>query len=400
MASILESLMSALGPSVVDPIASRLGESNDTVQRGLQGSAAAMLGGIAAKADQPGFIGQIFSLVSNPANSATSPSNTISTPASTSPGIGGATATDLGSRFLSTIFGSNTSAVSDAVAKTSGLAGSKASALLTMAAPLVLGFLGQHVRENNLSEGDLAGKLKAEAPSLQRFLPAGFGSLIGGASHVAAAVPAAVAPAAVAAVGAGKRWLWPVIIIIVAIILACLWFFNRAKAPMPEAVQTPVTAPAATTPPGQTQLKLPDGTELNVPESGIESQLVAFIQDSSKPVDKTTWFNFDRLVFDTGKTTLQDSSQEQLNNVAAILKAYPNVHAKIGGYTDNTGNAAANLKLSAARAKSVMDALVAAGVDKSRLESEGYGDQHPVADNSTEDGRAQNRRIALRVTAK
>ena len=192
MASILESLMSALGPSVVDPIASRLGESNDTVQRGLQGSAAAMLGGIAAKADQPGFIGQIFSLVSNPANSATSPSNTISTPASTSPGIGGATATDLGSRFLSTIFGSNTSAVSDAVAKTSGLAGSKASALLTMAAPLVLGFLGQHVRENNLSAGDLAGKLKAEAPSLQRFLPAGFGSLIGGASHVAAAVPAAV----------------------------------------------------------------------------------------------------------------------------------------------------------------------------------------------------------------
>ncbi len=397
MASILESLMSALGPGVVDPIASRLGESNDAVQRGLQGGAAAMLGGIAAKADQPGFMGQIFSLVSNPASSLSSVVSNLGS--ATAPGGAASTATDLGSRFLSTIFGSNTSAVSDAVAKTSGLTGSKASALLAMAAPLVLGFLGQHVRENNLSAGDLAGKLKAEAPSLQRFLPAGLGSLLGGASHVAAAVPAAVAPAAVAAASAGKRWLWPVIIII-AIILACLWFFNRAKAPAPEAVQTPVTAPVATTPPGQTQLKLPDGTELNVPESGIESQLVAFIQDSSKPVDKTTWFNFDRLVFDTGKTTLQDSSQEQLNNVAAILKAYPNVHAKIGGYTDNTGNAAANLKLSAARAKSVMDALVAAGVDKSRLESEGYGDQHPVADNSTEDGRAQNRRIALRVTAK
>lgn len=398
MASILESLMSALGPSVVDPIASRLGESNDAVQRGLQGGAAAMLGGIAAKADQPGFMGQIFSLVSNPAASASSLSSVVSNLGAAAPGSAASPLTDLGSRFLSTIFGSNTSAVSDAVAKTSGLAGSKASALLAMAAPLVLGFLGQHVRENNLSAGDLAGKLKAEAPGLQRFLPAGFGSLLGGASHLAAAVPAAVAPVAVAAASAGKRWLWPVIIII-AIILACLWFFNRSKAPVPEAVQTPVTAPA-TTPPGQTQLKLPDGTELNVPESGIESQLVAFIQDSSKPVDKTTWFNFDRLVFDTGKTTLQDSSQEQLNNVAAILKAYPNVHAKIGGYTDNTGNAAANLKLSAARAKSVMDALVAAGVDKSRLESEGYGDQHPVADNSTEDGRAQNRRIALRVTAK
>ncbi|HEV2710213.1 MAG TPA: OmpA family protein [Edaphobacter sp.] len=341
----------------------------------------------------------MFSLVSNPANSASSLSSAVSNLGSATPGGAGSTATDLGSRFLSTIFGSNTSAVSDAVGKTSGLDGSKASALLAMAAPLVLGFLGQHLRENNLSEGDLAGKLKAEIPSLQRFLPTGFGSLLGGASHVAAAVPAAIAPAAVAAVGAGKRWLWPVIIII-AIILACLWYFNRAKAPAPEAVQTPVTAPVATTPPGQTQLKLPDGTELNVPESGIENQLVTFINDTSKPVDKTTWFNFDRLAFDTGKSTLQPSSQEELNNVAAILKAYPNVHAKIGGYTDNTGNAAANLKLSAARAKNVMDGLVAAGVDKSRLESEGYGDQHPGADNSTEDGRAQNRRIALRVTAK
>jgi OmpA-OmpF porin, OOP family len=48
----------------------------------------------------------------------------------------------------------------------------------------------------------------------------------------------------------------------------------------------------------------------------------------------------------------------------------------------------------------VMNAIVAAGIDPSRLESEGYGEDHPVADNSTEDGRAQNRRIALRVTAK
>lgn len=399
MASILESLMSALGPNVVDPIASRLGESSDTVQRGLQSGAAAMLGGIAAKADQPGFMGQIFSLISNPANSASSLSSLASDPASTAPGVAGSTATDLGSQFLSSIFGSNTSAVSEAVGKASGLAGSKASALLTMAAPLVLGVLGQHVRENNLSAGDLAAKLKAEAPSLQRFLPAGFGSLLGGASHVATAVPAGVAPAVVAAGGEGKRWLWPVIIII-AIILACLWFFNRAKVPPPEAMQTPVTAPAATTPAGLSHLKLPDGTELNVPESGVESQLVTFINDTSKPVDKTTWFNFDRLAFDTGKSTLQPSSQEQLNNVAAILKAYPKVHVKIGGYTDNTGNAKANLKLSAARAKSVMDGLVAAGVDKLQLESEGYGDQHPVADNSTEDGRAQNRRIALRVTAK
>jgi outer membrane protein OmpA-like peptidoglycan-associated protein len=145
---------------------------------------------------------------------------------------------------------------------------------------------------------------------------------------------------------------------------------------------------------------LPDGVELNIPQNGIENKLIAFIKDPSKPVDETTWFNFDRLLFDTNSATLQPSSQEQLKNIAEILKAYPNVHVKIGGYTDNTGDAQANMALSSDRAKNVMDALVGLGVDSSRLESQGYGDAYPVGDNSTEDGRAMNRRIALRVTQK
>jgi K(+)-stimulated pyrophosphate-energized sodium pump len=86
--------------------------------------------------------------------------------------------------------------------------------------------------------------------------------------------------------------------------------------------------------------------------------------------------------------------------VADILKAFPAVAIKLGGYTDNTGNADNNLKLSVDRAKSVMQSLVAKGVEASRIESEGYGDQHPVASNDTEEGRNQNRRISIRVTEK
>ena len=391
--SIVDSLMGMLGPQVIGPIASRLGESTDTVQRGLQSGSAAMLAGIAAKADQPGFLSQIFSLVTNPANSSGALASLTSNPVSAAPGSG-APLGDLASRFTSSIFGSGQSAVADAVGRFSGLAGGKASSLMAMAAPLVLGVLGQHVRENGLSAGDLGSALKAEAPNLQRFLPSGIGSLLSGG------IPslATVAPAAAAA-DAANRWLWPAVVII-ALILAALWFFNRSKAPVPEAAApAPVTAPA-TLPAGFFKLKLPDGTELNVPESGIENQLATFIADSSKPVDKTTWFNFDRLTFDTGKATLQSSSQEQLDNVAAILKAYPNVHVKVGGYTDNSGKAAANLKLSDDRAKNVMDALVAGGIDKARLEAKGYGDAHPVASNDTEEGRAQNRRISLLVTQK
>ncbi len=146
--------------------------------------------------------------------------------------------------------------------------------------------------------------------------------------------------------------------------------------------------------------KLPDGVELNIPANGIESKLIAFIEDKSKMVDKTTWFSFDRLEFATGKSTLLPKSQEQLTNIAAILKAYPNVDLKLGGYTDNTGSAAVNMKLSDDRAKSTMAELVTMGVAASRLAAEGYGPEHPVTSNETAEGRQRNRRIDVRVTKK
>ena len=147
-------------------------------------------------------------------------------------------------------------------------------------------------------------------------------------------------------------------------------------------------------------VKLPNGVELNVPEFGVERKLIAFIEDKNKPIDKTTWFSFDRLDFETGSATLKPSSAEQLKNIAEIMKAYPKVKMKIGGYTDNVGNADANLKLSQKRAENTMQEIVKLGVDAKRLEAEGYGEKHPVADNSTEEGRAKNRRIDLRVTSK
>ncbi|HET8762879.1 MAG TPA: OmpA family protein, partial [Gemmatimonadales bacterium] len=139
---------------------------------------------------------------------------------------------------------------------------------------------------------------------------------------------------------------------------------------------------------------------LSVPDTGLEARVVAFLNDSNASPDEDTWFNFDRLRFETGSATLMPESQAQLRNLAAILAAYPEVHAKIGGYTDSTGNDDANRTLSENRARNVMDQLVSLGVDKGRLESEGYGEEHPVASNSTEAGRAQNRRIALRITEK
>lgn len=149
-----------------------------------------------------------------------------------------------------------------------------------------------------------------------------------------------------------------------------------------------------------TDLTLDGGVSLKgVNVKGIESNLVNFIK-SDAAVDKETWFDFDRLTFETGSATLKSESQEQLKNIAEILKAYPAVNVKLGGYTDNTGNASSNLKLSGDRATSVKGELVKLGIDAGRLEAEGYGQEHPVASNDTEEGKAQNRRISIRVTKK
>jgi outer membrane protein OmpA-like peptidoglycan-associated protein len=144
---------------------------------------------------------------------------------------------------------------------------------------------------------------------------------------------------------------------------------------------------------------LPTNVDLNVPERGVESQVIEYLNDPSKQVEPAVWFNFDRLLFETGSATLKPESEDQLKNIAQILKAYPSVKMKIGGYTDNTGNPEANLKLSQERATNVRDAIVALGISPDRVTAEGYGEQFPVADNSTPE-RQENRRIALHVTEK
>ena len=141
---------------------------------------------------------------------------------------------------------------------------------------------------------------------------------------------------------------------------------------------------------------LPTGVNLNIPEFGIENKFLSLIV-SDRDSDEPTWIDFDRINFETGSADLSISSQEQISNMAEILTAYPDISIKIGGYTDNTGSDEINLTISQQRADSVRNALIGKGIEESRLEAEGYGSQHPIATNDTEEGRAKNRRIAVRI---
>ena len=99
--------------------------------------------------------------------------------------------------------------------------------------------------------------------------------------------------------------------------------------------------------------------------------------------------------FDSAKLT--DSVSERLDNFVNFLNEYPQAQVEITGYTDSSGPAAYNQKLSERRAQSVADYLIAAGIDADRFTVTGMGEENPVADNSTHEGREKNRRVEVVV---
>jgi len=99
--------------------------------------------------------------------------------------------------------------------------------------------------------------------------------------------------------------------------------------------------------------------------------------------------------FDTGKSDLRPEGKAAVAEIVAALKSSPALKVSIEGHTDNVGTPAANKALSEKRAQSVMAAVVAGGVDAKRLAAAGFGQEKPIADNRSEEGRAKNRRVEL-----
>lgn len=104
------------------------------------------------------------------------------------------------------------------------------------------------------------------------------------------------------------------------------------------------------------------------------------------------------IFFKTNESELQESSEIELSKLISFLKQNPNVHIEIQGHTDSVGQADYNQKLSTARAKSVYDFLIKHSIEDKRLTYKGFGDKNPIAENTNEAGRAQNRRTAFKVT--
>jgi OOP family OmpA-OmpF porin len=145
----------------------------------------------------------------------------------------------------------------------------------------------------------------------------------------------------------------------------------------PEPARAPEPAPVATAP-------------VEAPAPAPVAEVVEIVRPAAhtKLVLDGTHFNFD-------KATLRPQGKGKLDEDAKMLNAYPDIHAKISGYTDSIGTKKYNLKLSKARAATVAKYLESKGVAADRLTEEGYGESNPVASNKTVAGRAKNRRVEI-----
>lgn len=149
-----------------------------------------------------------------------------------------------------------------------------------------------------------------------------------------------------------------------------------------------------------------NGEKLHAYKGGLEETIIGFLKADgyNKAADddalKGTWYSFDHVNFKMGSSNqLEEGSQEQIDNLAKILKVFPDAKIKIGGYTDKTGDEAINKKISTARANFIKAELSKAGVGGQVVSAEGYGSEHAtVPVEASDEERAKDRKMAVRFT--
>ncbi len=103
------------------------------------------------------------------------------------------------------------------------------------------------------------------------------------------------------------------------------------------------------------------------------------------------------ITFDSNESIVKSSFKPVLDSIAKVLNEYDKTYVNVAGYTDNTGSASLNKKLSNERADAVANYLIMKGVASTRINSAGYGSSNPIASNSTAAGREQNRRVEIKL---
>ncbi len=118
----------------------------------------------------------------------------------------------------------------------------------------------------------------------------------------------------------------------------------------------------------------------------------------ARPTDRGLVLTLGDVLFDFGQATLKTGGTQTVNKLGEFLEEYPDRHILIEGFTDSIGSEESNMTLSTRRAQNVKNALMNKGIQSERIRIRGFGTQHPVASNATDEGRRQNRRVEIVIS--
>jgi len=454
--NLIEMLQDQLGDAVMSQAGKFLGENDSIVKSAMGAALPTILGSLITKGATPSGSKGLMDMLSSGGHD-----GSIFDNLGGMMGGGDATSglMNAGTGILKGLMGNKMGGIIDLIASASGMKRSNSSSLMSMAAPIVMGMVGRYVKNKALDAMGLSKFLGGQSKHVASALPAGMGDLLGfSAGNMGDNVKKMATTATdqvEATAAAGGSWLSKLLPLALIALLGAgaYWFFtgNSATDALGDAAGTVTgavgdvagaagdvagaaagavgdaagaagdVAGAAAGAVGDAAGAVGDaaagaaGAVASAAEGAVDAATAAATKALSGvkfatgsvgekfsaflASGKTTGqaFRFNNLNFAIGSANIDAASMSEIDNLAAVLKAYPKINIEVSGHTDNTGNAAKNKTLSEARAKSVAARLTAQGIAADRMTTVGHGADKPTASNDTAEGKKQNRRIEITV---
>jgi OmpA-OmpF porin, OOP family len=431
--NLLDLVQGQLGGAAMSQIGKFLGEDSSKASAGMAAALPAILGSVMQKGSTESGAKGIMDLLSSGGHDGSMFDNLG---ALLSGGNSTNNLMNSGGTLLQFFMGDKTTAITDLLIRSTGLGKGTMGSILRIAAPMLVGMIGKQVSKSGLNAGGLMSMLSGQKDFVKAALPAGMGSLLGFSdmdNEVKETVSRAANTAHATTTNAtkeGKSMLSRALplVLIAALAFAGYKYFTGGNNAITDAAETAMdkTADAANavgdaagdaaSVVAATAENAANATadaassagnavrdaarkalaDVKFAAGSAGENMYKLLDSGDAAVGKSVVFK--TLTFKTGSAEIDPATAIEIEHLAQVLKAYPNVKVEIGGHTDNVGDAAKNLKLSETRAVTVAKMLVrTGGIDQSRVSAFGFGDGKPVGDNKTEAGRAMNRRIDVTI---
>ncbi len=390
-ANLMDAVSGLISPDLVQKAAGASGESPEGTRAALLGAVPTLFAGLAQGASTPSGATGVLALVSR---------------AAAKPKEAG------GPGLLSSVFGARAEGVTDALASHAGVKPASAAGILALLGPLALGATGKEVASRGLGGGGLADLLFSHKKAIldNPNVPKGLAGALGLGSLAELGGPAAVVTGpAVSTVETARPSVektrervredipnpkrpskWPIMLLPALLLgVLALWGLSNMFKGRPQVPDVHVDNPTMRQAPGVQERQGPPAEPGGAPTTTAPQMAAPEVAHPEATLPDVK-FNFE-----PASTKLTSGSEASVDELAHFLKGSPDSVIHIEGFADSTGNAAANENLSANRAGSIKDALVAKGIDANRIETSGMGESNPVAPNDNGQDRAQNRRAEV-----